>query len=139
MGTLHQGAQLKCIFGCENILKGRPKNVILEGKQVLVVISTGYTSAYNTLEICAKPPPYPRLCSTLNGTFHFSRITSALPFGTQNVIFMSVGMSMYLEYENLRGQSYKTECCPNHKCCFINIKQCSESSLYLKDLSAFEL
>ena len=95
--------------------------------------------AYDTLEICAKPPPYLCLCTTLNGTFHFSRVMRALPFGTQNVIFMSVGMNMYLEYENLQGQSDKTECCPNHKCCFINNKQCSESSLYLKDLSAFQL
>lgn len=95
--------------------------------------------AYDTLEICAKPPSYLCFCATLNGTFHLSRITRALPFGTQNDIFMSVGMNMYLEYENLQGRSDKTEYCPNHKCCFINIKRRSESSLYLKDLSAFEL
>lgn len=135
------GTALKCVFGDETAIKGCPKNVILEGKQVLGIVSSGYKFANGTLQICAK-------CCTLNEAFNFSRIKCALSFGTQSIIFTSVGMNMYIDYENCGGRDgitgpnpsyHKMECCPDHKCCFINIKQCLECSLCLKGLSAFEL
>lgn len=137
-----QGALLKCIFGQENVLKGCGKNVILEGKQVFSQVQfhqgtslqmAHYIFVLSPLLICMC------LCCALNEAFNFSRIRCALPCGTQSIIFMSVGMNMYIKYENLWRQSYEMERCPDHECCFINIKQYLESSLYLKDLSAFEL
>lgn len=61
---------------------------------------------------------------------------------------MSVGMNMWVEYENLWGNARSTDlnmlhpqmqCCLDHRGCFINSKQCLECVLHLEGLNAFEL